>query len=59
LYIERENDVLASAWRVNYRVGETTPYKTTIIARNVPFEKAWEKAIGFVEWMKKKQKYGR
>lgn len=58
LYIERHSDLLADAWRANYRIGEDKPYKTIVIAKNVKFEQAYMKSKGFIEWIASKQKRG-
>ncbi|MEH7126008.1 hypothetical protein V7127_22615 [Bacillus sp. JJ1773] len=56
LYIERLPNGKATAWRDNFLLEQSTPYKTKTIIANVPFEKAFEQAAGFINWMKKVQK---
>lgn len=58
LYIERHPDGTATAWRDNFKPDECIPYKTKIIARNEPFEKAYKEAASFIGWLNKKR-FGR
>ncbi|OIJ07639.1 hypothetical protein BKP35_18305 [Anaerobacillus arseniciselenatis] len=51
LFIERLDDQKASAWRANYRQGDDKPYKVKLIARNVPFNEAFEQASSFINWL--------
>lgn len=55
LYIERHPDGTATAWRDNFKPDELIPYKTKIIARNEPFEKAYKEAASFIDWLNKKR----
>lgn len=57
LFIEREGD-LAIAWRANYMPEEKQPYKTKILAERVPFEKAFQEAAGFIDWLQRQRKWG-
>ncbi len=56
LYIERLPNGKVSAWRENYLPAQERSYKVVNIAHNVPFDKAFEKAEGFIIWLSKKQK---
>lgn len=56
LYVERLPGGFADAWRANYKQGETEPYKVKVVAKNVPYSKAFEKAAGFVRWLNKQNK---
>ncbi|MFC5732161.1 hypothetical protein [Cytobacillus gottheilii] len=51
LYIQRLPYSRASAWRENYLPGQAEAYKTKTVVHDVLFEKAFEQAVGFVEWM--------
>ena len=55
LYIERHTDGTATAWRDNFKNDNLTPYKTKIMANNVPFVKAYKEAASFIEWLNKKR----
>lgn len=57
LFIERL-DGLCTAWRANYRQGEKKPYKVKAMAKNVPFEKAFKEACGFIDWLNKRRGWG-
>ncbi len=54
LFIERLDDHKATAWRANYRQDDDKPYKVKLIARNVPFEEAFQQANRFIDWLNKK-----
>ncbi|MBP3040565.1 hypothetical protein J9303_13825 [Bacillaceae bacterium Marseille-Q3522] len=56
LFIERHFNGLATVWRENYREGEQRAYKVKIMAKNVSFERAFEQAAGFVNWLQKQRK---
>lgn len=55
VYVERLPNDRATSWRANYRQDQIEPYKTKNIAQNVPFEKAYEQALGFVKWLQGKR----
>jgi hypothetical protein len=55
LYIERVSNGKAVAWRANYLPEQKTPYKTKMIAENVPFSKAYKEATGFIDWLNKRR----
>jgi hypothetical protein len=57
LFIEREGE-LAYAWRANYMPEEQKPYKIKTLAERVPFEKAFEEAAGFIDWLHRQRKWG-
>lgn len=56
LYIERLTNEKASAWRTNYIPDSNKPYKQKIIANNVPFKRAFQDSLGFINWLKKQKK---
>lgn len=56
LYIERLPNGKATAWRANYQPDKEEPYRTNIIVQNATFERAFEQAIGFIDWLNKKNK---
>lgn len=58
LYIERFSNGKATSWRANYLPDQTEPYKTKIIVQNVTFQRAFDEAAGFIEWINKKRKAG-
>lgn len=58
LYIERLPKDKATAWRANYLPDQTEPYKTKTIVQNVPYQRAFDEAVGFIEWINKKRKAG-
>ncbi|USK56360.1 hypothetical protein LIS82_07775 [Cytobacillus solani] len=58
LYIERLPNGKATAWRANYLPDQTEPYKTKTIVHNVLFQRAFDEAAGFIEWINKKRKAG-
>jgi hypothetical protein len=53
LYVERLQNGRANAWRENFAPGQQQAYKTKIIVQNVLFEKAFDQAEGFINWMNK------
>lgn len=53
LYIERLPNGKADAWRENYLPEQTIAYKTKTIVTDVPYEKAFEQARGFINWLNK------
>ncbi|MFO1442663.1 hypothetical protein KDN24_05475 [Bacillus sp. Bva_UNVM-123] len=55
LYIERLPNGHATAWRENYLPDQSTAYKTIVIVTNVRFEKAFEQATSFINWLNKKR----
>lgn len=55
LFIERHLNGRATAWRENHREDQKGAYKTKIIIQNVPFERAFKEATGFIEWLRKRQ----
>lgn len=55
LFIERLDDYKAIAWRANYRNDDSKPYNIKIIANNVSFHDAFQKATSFIDWMNKKR----
>lgn len=55
LFIERLPDGKATAWRENYKEGDNKAYKTKIIVQNVPFQRAFDEAIGFINWLNRKR----
>ncbi|WP_378211129.1 hypothetical protein [Anoxybacteroides rupiense] len=54
IFIEREGD-LAIAWRANYMPDELRPYKVKVLAERVSFEKAFQEATGFIDWLHRKR----
>ncbi|BDG46407.1 hypothetical protein [Parageobacillus sp. KH3-4] len=57
LFIEREGE-LAIAWRANYLPDESRPYKIKVLAERVPFERAFQEAVGFIDWLQRQRKWG-
>lgn len=55
LYIERHQSGIASAWRVNYPRNGNKPYRTKVIRKNSSFERVYEEAIGFIDWLNKRR----
>lgn len=58
LFIERDQQDLATVWRANYARDENKPYKIKYVKRNVPFEEALQEAANFVDWLKRKRRAG-
>ncbi|WP_313799073.1 hypothetical protein [Cytobacillus sp.] len=58
LYIERLPNDKATSWRANFLPDQTKPYKTKTIVLNVPFQRAFDEAAGFINWLNKKRKVG-
>ncbi|MDG5787796.1 hypothetical protein QA612_09815 [Evansella sp. AB-P1] len=56
LFIERLDNGLTYAYRSSYKVGDNQSYKTIILGKNVPFDKAFEKAAGFIDWLNKRNR---
>lgn len=54
LFIEREGE-LAIAWRANYMPEEKQPYKIKLLVERVPFEKAFQEAASFIDWLKRQK----
>lgn len=57
LFIEREGE-LAIAWRANYMPDGSRPYKIKVLAERVPFESAFQEAVGFIDWLQRQRKWG-
>ncbi|MBE2941941.1 hypothetical protein HPK10_02055 [Anoxybacillus flavithermus] len=55
LFIEREGD-LAIAWRANYMPEEKQPYKIKMLAERVTFEKAFQEAENFINWLQRQKR---
>jgi hypothetical protein len=53
LYIERHSNGKSSAWRENFLPDQQQAYKTKTIVQNVSFEKAFDQAEGFINWINK------
>jgi hypothetical protein len=53
LYVERLQNGKAIACRENFLPNQQHAYKTKIIVQNVPFDKAFDQAEGFINWMNK------
>jgi hypothetical protein len=53
LYIERLQNGRATAWRENFAPNQQLAYKTRTIVQNVPFEKAFDQAERFINWLNK------
>ncbi|WP_208592319.1 hypothetical protein [Gracilibacillus suaedae] len=58
LYIERHENELVSVYRLNYFKGGVKPYKAKIIRENCSFERGFNDAAGFIQWLKKRRKIG-
>ncbi|MGG0718375.1 hypothetical protein ABE096_12395 [Robertmurraya massiliosenegalensis] len=55
LFVERLPNGKASSWRENYKEGDRKAYRTKSIVQNVPFERAFEEAASFIDWLNKKR----
>ncbi|WP_017473333.1 hypothetical protein [Amphibacillus jilinensis] len=55
LFIERYSNDLVTAWRANYPKGGDKPYKIKTIRKNSNFERAFEDAVGFIDWLNKRK----
>lgn len=58
LYVERHENELVSVYRLNYFKGGVKPYKTKAVRENCTFERGFNDAVGFIQWLKKRQKTG-
>lgn len=56
LFLERLPNGRAIAWRENYRQGEIKAYRTKTIVQNVMFQKAFDEATSFINWLNKKRR---
>lgn len=55
LFIERLSNGKTSAWRENYKEGDIRAYRTKTIVQDVPFRRAFDEAVGFINWLNKKR----
>ncbi|OEH92530.1 hypothetical protein [Bacillus solimangrovi] len=56
LYIEREHNNKVSAWRANYPKDDNKPNRIIYLVKNTTFGHAFTKAVGFIDWLKRKKR---
>ncbi|MFC4403819.1 hypothetical protein [Gracilibacillus xinjiangensis] len=55
LYMERHDNELVSIYRLKYQKGSSVPYKTTVMRKNCSFERGFDRAAGFIDWVEERR----